>query len=73
MSRSLHSFKDILEPRRNENSNFVWVSRELHSVVPYKQLTKPTPKHIKDEVLHTPKIQNLINKVSMFISFVWLS
>lgn len=56
-------FENILEPRRQEISNFIWASRELHPKVPHKQLRKIGPGEMKLEVLNSPKIRSLIEKV----------
>ncbi|VEN59671.1 unnamed protein product [Callosobruchus maculatus] len=58
-------YEDFLEFRRQENSNFLWVSRTLHPQVAYIQETPPTPSLHKHEVLHSPKIQELLEKLSI--------
>lgn len=62
MDRSLVAFKDILKERRQEYSNFMWISRHLNPKVAYERLIKPTPKFHKEEVLKSRKIQEVIEK-----------
>lgn len=53
-------YEDILAPRRQEISNFMWVSRQLNPQIAYKQTTKPTPQSHKDAVVQSAKIQELL-------------
>lgn len=62
-SIALNSFSDILTPRRNEFSNFSWVSRKLDTVLAFKQSQKQTPAGHKKEVASSQPIQKLIEKV----------
>ncbi|KAF5304886.1 hypothetical protein FQR65_LT00770 [Abscondita terminalis] len=64
MDRSISSFKDILQDRRKEWSNFMWISRQLNPKLAYERLTKPTPKFHKLEVFKSRKIQDVIEKFS---------
>lgn len=59
----LNLFEDILEPRRQEISNFLWVSRELSTKTPNKQPKKRSSLEIKLGVLNSLKMQTLIEKV----------
>ncbi|GJQ76367.1 Dhap-at [Trypoxylus dichotomus] len=52
----------VPKPRRQEISNFLWVSRELSTKVPYKQTRKLKPSELKLAVLNSEKIQILIEK-----------
>lgn len=66
-SRNLNSFRDILKCRRDEASNFMWVSRPMNLVVPYRQLKRRTPKKHKIEVLESQAICDLINRVRILL------
>nr|CAI5869678.1 unnamed protein product [Callosobruchus analis] len=57
-------YEDFLEFRRQENSNFLWVSRTLYPQVACVQETPPTPSFHKQEVLQSQKIQELLEKLS---------
>lgn len=63
MDHRIELFRNILEERRQETSNFMWVSRKLNTVVSYKQSKKPTPNDHKVSVLQSAKIQDFIRKV----------
>ncbi|XP_017773571.1 PREDICTED: dihydroxyacetone phosphate acyltransferase [Nicrophorus vespilloides] len=64
MIRSALAFRDILEDRRNECSNFLWVSRVLSPYAPCKEYSKIGPKQHKMLVLKSRKIQDLIDEIS---------
>lgn len=64
----MESFSDILEPRRLEKSNFLWVSRKLNTVVAFTQTVKPKPDTHKKQVLQSENIQEIINKVFCLIT-----
>lgn len=69
MARNLQQFRDILEARRVETSNFMWISRELKTTVAYKQRVKPSPQWHKQEVLQSLKVQEIIRKVILCNNF----
>lgn len=58
------AFKDILKDRHDE-SDLVWVSREITTSRAYKQ-TKESTNHrkLQESVLKSPRIQKLIEDVS---------
>ncbi|GLV33264.1 Glyceronephosphate O-acyltransferase [Carabus blaptoides fortunei] len=60
----LNAFSDILGPRRNEISNFLWVSRKLDTVLAYKQNQKQVPAVHKKEVASSQRMQELIKQIS---------
>lgn len=62
-------FSDILEPRRQEKSNFLWVSRKLNTVVAFKQTVRPKPDIHKKQVLQSEYTQEIINKVLYLIRY----
>lgn len=61
----MESFNDILEPRRQETSNFVWVSRKLNTSLAFKQCGRPKPGAHKKGVLQSERIKEFIEKVSL--------
>lgn len=63
--KNLSSFTDILRPRREECSNLMWVSRTLHLAVAYKRDVKPNPNWIKQQVLDSVRMQEIIENVNM--------
>lgn len=56
-------YEDILEPRRNEITNWRWSSRTLKTQVAVKIVPKPTPEYHKFAVLQSPKIVECIHQV----------
>lgn len=63
-TRSLATFNDILTPRREEFSNFLWVSRKLNLALAIKREVRPTPKSLKHDVLDSIRMQEIIENVS---------
>ncbi|XP_015837346.2 dihydroxyacetone phosphate acyltransferase isoform X1 [Tribolium castaneum] len=64
MCSSSRRYQDILAPRKTECSNFMWASRQLNPQVAFKQAKKPSPQYHKDEVVKSPKIQELLITLS---------
>lgn len=65
MARHLSEFVDILEPRRNEFSNFMWASREVNLLLPNRQIKPVAPDSHKVNVFNSPRIQLLIERVNL--------
>lgn len=66
--RNLKTFCDILEPRKQEYSNFLWASRKLNLKLAVIKEVRPTPKSLKRDVLDSLKIQELIENVSFLLN-----
>ncbi|XP_044263881.1 dihydroxyacetone phosphate acyltransferase [Tribolium madens] len=64
MCSSSRRYQDILAPRKQECSNFMWASRQLNPQIAFKQDQKPSPQYHKDEVVKSPKIQELLITLS---------
>jgi glycerone phosphate O-acyltransferase len=64
MCSSSRCYQDFLAPRREELSNFMWASRQINPQIAYKQPTRPSPQYHKDQVLKSPKIQELLSELS---------
>lgn len=64
-TRNLQTFSDILIPRREEFSNFLWVSRKLNLATAYKREIKPYPHTIKQDVMDSIRMQEIIENVSL--------
>lgn len=71
-NKNISDFCDILEARRQETSNFLWVSRKLNLALAVKRENRPTPKSLKQDVLDSLKIQELIENVSLIL-YAWPS
>jgi hypothetical protein len=65
MCSSSRCYQDFLAPRREELSNFMWASRQINPQIAYKQPTRPSPQYHKEQVLKSPKIQELLSEVSV--------
>lgn len=65
LERNINHFKDIIEPRRQEKSNFMYMSRSLDNIMsPYLDTIKLTPTQLKNETLKSRTIQYLIEMVN---------
>lgn len=60
----LRFYENFLEYRRNGN-NWSWTSRELNHQLAFKQSEFRKPEYHKDAVLKSPKIQDLLDQVSV--------
>ncbi|CAH1116957.1 unnamed protein product [Phaedon cochleariae] len=57
--------EDLLEFRKQESSNFLWISKPWAPQVAFDQgSSKPTPNSHKKAVLHCPRIQELLTELS---------
>lgn len=63
----LRVYENFLEYRKKGN-NCSWVSRELNHQLAFKQSTLRKPEYHKESVVKSPKIQDLLDKVSIQIS-----
>lgn len=70
MNENLRSYENFLEYRKKGN-NWEWVSRDLnHQLLAFKQKKLTTPEYHKRGVLKSPKIQELLDKVSDIFSLI---
>lgn len=63
MTDNSRLYENFLEYRRNGNT-LAWISRKLNLQLAFKQKKLTTPAYHKEAVLKSPKIQDLLNKVS---------
>lgn len=66
MTENTRIYENFLEYRRNGN-NFAWVSRELNHQLAFKQKQLTTAEYHKQAALKSPKVQDLLDKVSPFL------
>lgn len=60
------AYENFLQCRREEVSNWMWVSKRLDLKVAYDQgKIRPTPHSHKEAVLNSPKIQDLLTQISI--------
>lgn len=71
MDRNIETFKDILVPRREECSNLMWVSRKLNLAVAYEREVRPKPDSIKQHVLDSIRMQEIIENVCIIHKFIF--
>nr|XP_023017057.1 dihydroxyacetone phosphate acyltransferase [Leptinotarsa decemlineata]XP_023017058.1 dihydroxyacetone phosphate acyltransferase [Leptinotarsa decemlineata] len=63
--RQQKQYENFLEPRRQEISNFLWISKHWDPKIAFKQGSRrPTPASHKEAVLQSPRIQELLNELS---------
>lgn len=69
MTENSRIYENFLDYRRKGN-NLAWVSRELNHQLAFKQKKLTTAEYHKQAVLKSPKIQELLDKVSPFFQNV---
>lgn len=68
MSGSSRNFINFLEPIKQDYT-FIWASRKLDPQLAYYQgIPRPTPVSHKQNVLNSARIQELLDKVSLFFT-----
>ncbi|CAG9860449.1 unnamed protein product [Phyllotreta striolata] len=62
----VREYDNFLELRKQETSNFLWISKKWNPQIAFKQgSTRPSPQYHKDAVLNSPKIQDLLEQISL--------
>lgn len=67
MTENTRIYEDLLDYRRKGN-NFAWISRDLNHQLAFKQKKLTTADYHKQAVLKSPKVKDLLDKVSPFFT-----
>lgn len=68
----VREYDNFLDLRRQETSNFLWISKRWDPKIAFRQgQSRPSPQFHKEAVLNSPKIQELIEQVSILDIFMF--